>query len=328
MALIGINSVSSDARKPTTLENIALGVDIASKIVGGGLDAYKTFAIDRPAAQAEAARKAKADSLQESMFEKSLQDDGWIEADPATPGAVVRNGRAYVKKSVPGGKLSDLDKATIDSYTSKGDYVITHERDEAPNKFAVPLRDAGFGVYFKRRSGGDGLTPEAFDQESKLRGEFKKNTEGFESIHEATKATLDAFKGKDLAKGEAGSDIALLYNFIKAMDPGSVVKEGEVKLTQSASPMVQSMANEYRRLINDKNASLLPPELRKSLLKTMAENYQSRRDRYEQIANQTAEIVRQYGRDPQRVIIPLQNLDLKDFLQAEADKRDNFLKKY
>lgn len=53
MALIGINPVQSDPRKPTTLEQIAQGVDIASKVVGGGLDFYKTVAMDKPQGEAD-----------------------------------------------------------------------------------------------------------------------------------------------------------------------------------------------------------------------------------------------------------------------------------
>jgi len=50
MPLIGINSVTREPRKPSVLEQIESGVNVAAKVLGGGLEAYKQLG---PAGQAE-----------------------------------------------------------------------------------------------------------------------------------------------------------------------------------------------------------------------------------------------------------------------------------
>ena len=65
MALIGINDggwAPRPERGPSALEQIAQGVDVASKILGVGLAGYKTFAIDKPNSEQNMAEsKAKAE---------------------------------------------------------------------------------------------------------------------------------------------------------------------------------------------------------------------------------------------------------------------------
>jgi hypothetical protein len=54
MAVQGVSVPgASDRRKPSMLENIAMGVDIAAKVLGTGVDVYKTFGVDIPKARAE-----------------------------------------------------------------------------------------------------------------------------------------------------------------------------------------------------------------------------------------------------------------------------------
>lgn len=59
MAMIGINPTPQYQGRKGTLERIALGVDIATKLLGAGVGAYKTFAADIPQAEA-ATQQAKA----------------------------------------------------------------------------------------------------------------------------------------------------------------------------------------------------------------------------------------------------------------------------
>ncbi len=51
-------------------------------------------------------------------------------------------------------------------------------------------------------------------------------------------------------------DLSLIYAYVKLLDPGSVVREGEIKLTQQATPTLQKLLMTYNRLFSDKNGLL------------------------------------------------------------------------
>lgn len=67
---VGINPVAAPERGKSTLEQIAMGVDVASKILGTGIDAYETFGLKRPKYQSE----AKKDIAQAKLYETQAAD--------------------------------------------------------------------------------------------------------------------------------------------------------------------------------------------------------------------------------------------------------------
>lgn len=83
MALIGINDggwAPRGERKPSVLEQIAMGVDVASKVLGAGLGAYKTVAIDKPGQEA-ANKKSEAEAKYYDA--KALAEPGDMNLDRA-----------------------------------------------------------------------------------------------------------------------------------------------------------------------------------------------------------------------------------------------------
>lgn len=62
---VSVPGASDRGRKPTVLENIAMGVDIASKILGTGVDAYKTFGLERQ-------KQKEIEKANEADFAKSF----------------------------------------------------------------------------------------------------------------------------------------------------------------------------------------------------------------------------------------------------------------
>lgn len=60
-------------------------------------------------------------------------------------------------------------------------------------------------------------------------------------------------------------DLGLIYSYVKLLDPGSVVREGEVALARKATPLLQNLVMQYNRLYSDKNG-LLDAQTRKNYL--------------------------------------------------------------
>lgn len=67
-------------------------------------------------------------------------------------------------------------------------------------------------------------------------------------------AAVDQLKSESSGRTPTNTDdVALLYSLIKALDPTSVVREGELKITQSAVPSVQRLYGLAKGVISDKN---------------------------------------------------------------------------
>lgn len=109
MALIGINPGQERERKPSTLEQIALGVDVASKILGTGLNAYDTFAIKKPHSEAE-------NRYHDAMAKKALMPHEESELDKLVKVMTLQKGQRELDQPnlTPG--QTALDKKFADDY--------------------------------------------------------------------------------------------------------------------------------------------------------------------------------------------------------------------
>jgi hypothetical protein len=92
--------------------------------------------------------------------------------------------------------------------------------------------------------------PEA---EAKFRKEYSDQTKGYQEVKSAY--------GRVLASQEtAAGDLALIFNYMKMLDPGSVVREGEFATAQNAAGVPDRIKNLYNNL---NRGERLNPEQRK-----------------------------------------------------------------
>jgi hypothetical protein len=126
---------------------------------------------------------------------------------------------------------------------------------------------------------------------NQIAGQFDNEpmVKNFNTIAEAKNFVDTLGEGK---QGNAGDDQALLYAFAKAMDPGSVVREGEYATVQKYS---QSWADTYgfkaQRIFS--NSPFLSDEARKQMKATVQKKAESAQKSYENIYNE-------YGRRIER----------------------------
>jgi hypothetical protein len=95
-----------------------------------------------------------------------------------------------------------------------------------------------------------GIIPEEKrpEAESKLRKEYIDNTKDFS-------ATRDAY-GKVISAGDdAAGDLSLIFSYMKMLDPGSVVREGEFATAQNAAGVPDRVVNTYNRIISGERLS-------------------------------------------------------------------------
>ena len=85
-------------------------------------------------------------------------------------------------------------------------------------------------------------------------------------------------------------DIALIFSYMKTLDPSSVVREGEFAQAQNAGSVPDNVRNAYNKALQ---GTRLNPQQRQSMVRTAYRNYSNYRDAY----NQAAENYRGYARD-------------------------------
>lgn len=128
----------------------------------------------------------------------------------------------------------------------------------------------------------------------------------FEKVTSGQNQALLAYDNieKLASKGKGGiDDVAILYMLIKGLDPGSTVREGEVTLTQSASPLAQRISLAYQKAFST-NGSAITPEQRKQYVDLAREQKVVLQGQLAPVIQRYGKIATDYGLDAERIIAP------------------------
>ena len=294
MPLIGINSVTSDPRKPSALEQIESGVNIAAKVLGTGLEAYKQLGPDGRVDRAN--KEAQTDYYKAQAEEKRAT------------------------KNEPG-KMSDFDKAYFSSFDK---YQFTDSYDDSPGKIKVKAPDSGREMWMRpKKEVADKSTVSSMEDSVRKEIESKQLVTDFNTIHNQMADISTQFKDLDWQRDDPGRDINLLFSFMKVLDPGSRVTANEVELSSSASPLAFQIAQQWKRAVmmeKEGKVGILSPGLRKSFFEQMVGKYKVSRDRYDDIINQYKNISAVRELNPDMVIPTIRDIDISKFEQQLKDR--------
>lgn len=135
----------------------------------------------------------------------------------------------------------ELEKLTSEARIKKV------EADFAPEKLQTELNlsKEELATLKSRRAGeAAGIIPadKKPEYEEKLRKEYNTQSGTFRSVKDAYSRVLGS---EDTAAG----DIALIFNYMKMLDPGSVVREGEFATAQNAGGIPDRIWNAYNRAL-------------------------------------------------------------------------------
>ncbi len=130
-----------------------------------------------------------------------------------------------------------------------------------------------------------------FDQAAKLRQEFTKQNESFREIRDASQRVHSVS-----TDATGPSDLAMIYNFMKVLDPKSVVREAEFQSAADAKSWLSrvdagilgnivipsSIRVAIQKSDPAKSGPLLLPEQRKEFVKQVNNIYKGQRQIYDQ----------------------------------------------
>ncbi|XYD08806.1 hypothetical protein R1A27_28360 [Methylobacterium sp. NMS12] len=141
--------------------------------------------------------------------------------------------------------------------------------------------------------------PQGFDTESKLRGEFAKGLGTFGDVHDGYGRVIAATRQREANPNgvSPASDIGLVFGYMKMLDPGSVVREGEYATAANAAGIPERVRNAYNKAMK---GEFLTPEQRQDFVGQAAELYGTARKTAEGVAGRYRNLATQYGVDPDR----------------------------
>ncbi|MCJ2102759.1 hypothetical protein MKK82_28485, partial [Methylobacterium sp. E-046] len=209
-----------------------------------------------------------------------------FEADPNKPGAeryvVGSQADPNYKGSVAGAEAKAKDEAVGDKLMNvRPDGVVFDPNTRQP-VYQAP-----------------GNKPQGFETEDKLRTEFSKQLGTFGQVHEGYGRVIAATRQRETNPGQVSpaSDMSLVFGYMKMLDPGSVVREGEYATAKNAAGVPEQVLNAYNKA---RNGEFLSDRHRQDFPGQAQERYGTARHPADGVAGRYRGLAQQYGGSPDR----------------------------
>ncbi len=128
-----------------------------------------------------------------------------------------------------------------------------------------------------------------------LRDEFTKITKDYRDVS-ASYAKIESAANNPSAAG----DLALIFGYMKMLDPGSTVREGEFATAQNSAGIPQQVVNMYNRALNGER---LAPEQRSDFAAQAKNVFGVYQRQYDNMQSQYEGLATRFGVAPEDVIV-------------------------
>lgn len=146
-----------------------------------------------------------------------------------------------------------------------------------------------------RMGAGGGFDNTTFDNVSSLRKEFVGATKDFGQVRDAYGRIQASAKDPSPA-----GDLALIFNYMKVLDPGSTVREGEFATAQNSTGVPEQIINLYNRV---KSGERLNPTQRADFVNRAGQLFNKQQEIYKTTVNNYSGLATRFGFDPSLVVI-------------------------
>lgn len=145
---------------------------------------------------------------------------------------------------------------------------------------------------------GDKATQDQLNNEAKLRGEIAGN-----KVIQEEQAAAVAFDKVQRAAADASpaGDLALIFGYMKTLDPSSAVREGEFANAQNAAGIPERIRNAYNRVMSGER---LNPAQRAEFVRSAKSQYGAVKQRADAIREGYKGVAAKSGVQTERVIVP------------------------
>lgn len=125
-------------------------------------------------------------------------------------------------------------------------------------------------------------------------------------------------------KNYGASDLALLFTFMKVLDPTGVVQPSDYASAKNAGGVPEAIRAQYNSVMN---GGVLSPTLRNEFIKTSKQLYEAGKRSYDQNTRQYRDLATSLGLNPEHVTLNV-NSTVQSGEQVINSKADSLLQKY
>lgn len=226
------------------------------------------------------------------------------EKDPYKVGA--ESGIQYTPQ-----ELAAIEKAYAGVYdpainTALAKLDRKQKEDEDERQFQQDLKKMEVQYQYDKKlksigtGGGSGSSNQMIDNERAAQTLFQNNpiVKDYNTVI-SQKNSLD----RVIANGVGGpADVNAIFNFMKALDPNSVVRESEYDKAAASGNIFQGAFAKFNGYFKDKGG-FLPDNVRDEFQNLINQRLAAQKVAYDNVANQTREIVKRQGMNPNNVVI-------------------------
>lgn len=149
--------------------------------------------------------------------------------------------------------------------------------------------------------------------EGALRDDYLKASADFIKIR-------DAKNRIDVVEDTGAGDIALVFQYMKVLDPGSTVREGEFATASNAAGVPASVIAQYNKI---RGGGVLAPQSRNEIKSQAGGLYQAQARQHGKLTDQFKSIAKRQGLNVDNAIVDL-DPKAKSFAESYADRVGNF----
>ena len=245
---------------------------------------------------------------EEELFPGEIQEEAISSGMPAgtpagqAPPSLMTKGTGYLgslsdpqaiaQAKLYGGLMGTQDYESIGSQGMQG--MLNRQQQMALNEINQQGLMARQAAKDSTTSAKD-LSKMDFDRSEKLRKGFESQTKDFVKVRDAYRRI-----GASAEDPSAAGDMAMIFNYMKVLDPGSTVREGEYATAKQATGVPGYAMNLYNQAIDGK---LLNVTQRADFLNRAEKLYTAQLGGLAQLENQYTGLARNYGLNPKNIIV-------------------------
>ena len=234
--------------------------------LGGGIQTGQAAQAQQQAAQLQR-RQLEAQAAEEQLNQ--------------TPVGQISPGLAKSLQAKYGMDISDIPMGQFQKFSG----LLQHSQD-LENKLAL-LQAGGEQKKATAKAGS------ATKEESRLRAQLQTLTKDYRTVRDSYNTVLSVG-----SKPSAAGDLSLIFAYMKILDPGSTVREGEQATAEQARGVPASILAQYNKILKGEK---LAPEQRADFIAQAANLYQAKTETTNATRQEYRELAERLGANPENV---------------------------
>jgi len=256
--------------------------------------------LDLELGEVDAQRQDERDLQQGTLFDQSQSDRTQSKTGALARAKALEQELIGAKIAVPPGAAERDPEGFLAFYEPRFQSATKRSQEvadrEDTQRHQLQYQEEGIVLRsaFAKSAAGTGKSGATFNQVNTARNSYDRHTKAaFTVIDNATRIRTA------LEQGGGVQDIAALYGLIRALDPESVVREGEVRLTQAGLSAMSQLQLLGQRIFTDRTLSDTQRQEILQLTSAAAAEMERIQVDYEQ---NTAQLATAYGIDPSHIM--------------------------